>query len=105
MGLDTNLTNFDGSDQGCDILRTYTKEVAMAKGSVFLNNRTQAVRLPKAVALPDGVKEVSIRVVGASRVITPVGQDWDSWFEHGPAAEADFLQDRDQGVASDRQPL
>ncbi|RYF50714.1 MAG: AbrB/MazE/SpoVT family DNA-binding domain-containing protein, partial [Cytophagaceae bacterium] len=28
----------------------------MEQGSVFLSNRSQAVRLPKAAALPDDVK-------------------------------------------------
>jgi hypothetical protein len=30
----------------------------MEQGAVFQSNRSQAVRLPKAVALPDGVKRV-----------------------------------------------
>jgi len=38
---------------------------------LFRNNTSQAVRLPKAVAFPEGVEEVEIRAVGSSRVITP----------------------------------
>ncbi|BDZ41982.1 antitoxin [Paraoerskovia sediminicola] len=73
--------------------------------TVFLNNRTQAVRLPKALALPDGTREVNVRAVGRSRVIEPVGSSWDGWFEHGPFAADDFLVDRDQGVAEERAAL
>ena len=35
----------------------------MEQGAVFQSNRSQAIRLPKAVALPDDVKRVDI--VGA----------------------------------------
>lgn len=34
----------------------------MAIGTVFINNRTQAVRLPLEVRLPEGVLKVEIRV-------------------------------------------
>lgn len=70
--------------------------------TVFRNNRTQAVRLPKAVALPDDVREVTVRAVGASRVIEPVGSSWDEWFDHGLRVDPDFLDERDQGIAEDR---
>lgn len=39
--------------------------------TVFLSNRSQAVRLPKAVALPDDVKRVEVIAVGRTRIITP----------------------------------
>ena len=45
----------------------------MIQASVFLNNRTQAVRLPKAVALDDDVRQVTVVAVGRARVIAPVG--------------------------------
>jgi antitoxin VapB len=73
--------------------------------TVFRNNRTQAVRLPKAVALGDDVREVNVRTVGRSRVIEPVGGGWDEWFDHGLRAGPDFLDDRDQGVAEERTAL
>jgi antitoxin VapB len=73
--------------------------------TVFRNNRTQAVRLPKAVALPDDVREVTIRVVGSARVIEPVGSGWDTWFEHGLRAEPAFPDHRDQAVAEERESL
>ncbi|MFN3636767.1 MAG: type II toxin-antitoxin system VapB family antitoxin, partial [Rhizobium rhizophilum] len=62
----------------------------MEQGAVFQSNRSQAIRLPKAAALPDDVKRVDIVVVGRTRIIAPVGEIWDSWFE-GEAATADFM--------------
>ncbi len=38
--------------------------------TVFLSNRSQAVRLPKAVALPENVKRVEVIAVGRTRIIT-----------------------------------
>jgi len=79
----------------------------MAIGTVYMTNKTQAVRIPKAVAFPDHVKKVEVKVVGDSRVITPVVASWEEWFEgdHGIFADDDFLADRDQGIAEERQPL
>ena len=45
--------------------------------TVFKNNRSQAVRLPKAIALPESVKRVDVVAVGNTRIITPLGQSWD----------------------------
>ena len=49
--------------------------------TVFLSNRSQAVRLPKAVALPEDVKKVDVIAIGRTRIITPAGESWDSWFD------------------------
>ena len=76
----------------------------MAKSSVFMNNKSQAVRLPKPVALPDSVKKVDIVKVGRSRVITPAGESWDVWFDH-PGVSDDFMPDREQPGAQKREPL
>ncbi|MFI8373522.1 type II toxin-antitoxin system VapB family antitoxin [Pseudomonas helleri] len=67
----------------------------MEQGSVFLSNRSQAVRLPKAAALPDDVKRVDIIAVGRARIITPAGESWDSWFQ-GEGVTEDFMADREQ---------
>jgi antitoxin VapB len=72
----------------------------MSIGTVFINNRTQAVRLPLDVRLPEGVQKVEIRVRGNERIIAPVGQVWDSFFQGGPAVSDDFLPER----ASQHQP-
>ncbi len=67
----------------------------MEQGAVFQSNRSQAIRLPKAVALPDDVKRVDIVAVGRTRIIAPAGEVWDSWFE-GPEVTTDFMGERDQ---------
>ena len=72
----------------------------MSIGTVFVNNRTQAVRLPVDVRLPEGVHKVDIRVKGQERIIAPVGQTWDSFFLDGPRVSEDFLPER----ASQQQP-
>ena len=73
--------------------------------TIFKSNQTQAVRLPKAVAFPDDVKEVEIVVVGASRLISPVGHRWDSFFERKSRVSDDFMRERDQGEFEEREPL
>ena len=72
---------------------------------IFKSNQTQAVRLPKDVAFPEGVREVEIIKVGNSRIISPVGQRWDSFFAAGPHVSEDFLTERDQGEFEEREPL
>ncbi|MCC6778957.1 MAG: antitoxin [Hyphomicrobiales bacterium] len=72
---------------------------------IFKSNKTQAVRLPKDVAFPEGVREVEIIKIGNSRVISPVGQRWSSFFATGPHVTDDFLIERDQGEFEDREPM
>ncbi|EGJ4502533.1 TPA: toxin-antitoxin system antitoxin VapB [Escherichia coli] len=69
--------------------------------TVFLSNRSQAVRLPKAVALPEDVKKVDVIAVGRTRIITPAGESWDSWFD-GDSVSADFMNDREQPAVQER---
>ncbi len=76
----------------------------MEQASVFKNNKSQAVRLPKAVSFPEEVKKVNIIALGASRLITPVGESWDSWFDSKGASD-DFMQDREQPISQEREPL
>jgi len=39
-------------------------EAKLAQSTVFKNNKSQAIRLPKPVAFPDGVKIVDIVKIG-----------------------------------------
>jgi|TARA_B100000446_G_C10317513_1_gene257354 antitoxin VapB len=73
----------------------------MEQGAVFQSNRSQAVRLPKALALPEGVKRVDIVAIGRTRVISPAGEAWDSWFE-GEGVSADFMSSREQPPEQER---
>ena len=72
------------------------------EATVFLSNRSQAVRLPKAVALPEDVKKVEIIAIGRTRIITPAGESWDSWFD-GENVSADFMDIRDQPAMQERE--
>ncbi|PUA41508.1 AbrB/MazE/SpoVT family DNA-binding domain-containing protein [Pseudomonas protegens] len=74
----------------------------MEQGSVFFSNRSQAVRLPKAAALPDDVKRVDVIAIGRTRILTPVGESWDSWFD-GESVTADFMADREQPADQERE--
>ncbi len=76
----------------------------MAKSSVFMNNKSQAVRLPKAVALPESGKKVDIAKVGRARVITPAGESWDVWFDR-EGVYKDFIPERDQPGDQERESL
>uniref|UniRef100_Q07MU2 SpoVT-AbrB domain-containing protein n=1 Tax=Rhodopseudomonas palustris (strain BisA53) TaxID=316055 RepID=Q07MU2_RHOP5 len=69
----------------------------MAGSTVYTSNRSQAVRLPKAVAFPEGVHKVDILKIGRSRVIVPQGQRWDDLFLNGPRVSEDYLSERVPG--------
>ncbi len=76
----------------------------MVQTTVFKSNTSQAVRLPKDVALPEGIKLVDVVAVGNRRIISPAGTAWDEWFENGTAS-ADFMTDRSQPKVQVRGPL
>jgi antitoxin VapB len=77
----------------------------MTSSTVFTTNRSQAVRLPKAVAFPDDVRQVDILKMGRSRLIVPQGKRWDDLFLNGPRVSEDFLAEREQPPVEDREPL
>jgi antitoxin VapB len=77
----------------------------MTRSTVFTSNRSQAVRLPKAVAFPADVHQVEIIKIGHSRMISPVGKRWDDLFREGPRATEDFMRERDQPAAEEREAL
>jgi antitoxin VapB len=73
----------------------------MTRSIVFKLNKTQAVLLPKPVALPGHVKRVDIVKHGSGCLIMPEGGSWDSFFA-GPRLDEDFLADRMQPVLQSR---
>ena len=77
--------------------------VAITK--LFLSNRSQAVRIPADLRLPDSVKEVEVRACGQERIIAPVGRSWDSFFQEGPAVSDDFLVERAGQEQAEREAL
>jgi len=76
--------------------------MATAHTKIFKSNRSQAVRLPKDVALPNSVSEVDIVAIGNKRIITPSGSSWDDWFD-GPSVSDDFMLQRDQPADQERE--
>lgn len=72
----------------------------MTRTRLFRSNRTQAVHLPDEVAFPkDG--EVTITVEGHARVITPVANSWDRFFDSLDALDEE-IPDRDQPTGQER---
>lgn len=71
----------------------------MTRTTLFQSNRTQAVRLPRDVAFPEGVREVTILRDGQRRVIVPAEASWDDFF----AAPGIDLPERDQPPADRRE--
>lgn len=53
----------------------------MTNTTLFKSNRSQAVRLPKDVAFPDNVHEVTILRDGVRRIIVPANAVWDDFFD------------------------
>lgn len=76
----------------------------MATGSVFENNRTQAVRLPAETRFPPQVKNVKVRVVGCDRILSPVDQAWDSFFLADDSEDV-RIERGEQGTQQEREPL
>ena len=76
----------------------------MTQSTVFTTNKSQAVRLPKAVALPKKVKRVRILKLGQARLITPTDATWDSFFD-GPEVSDDFMNDRAQPPMQKRETM
>ncbi len=77
----------------------------MAISTVFTNNRSQAVRLPAELRLPENVKKVNVRAKGSERIISPAGQTWDSFFLGELTVTDDFMAERDTQEQEEREAL
>lgn len=75
----------------------------MQTGSVFVNNRTQAVRLPANTRFPDDVKKVVVRVVGKERILSPIENTWDSFFLSEATVTDDFMTGRASQEQNERE--
>jgi antitoxin VapB len=73
----------------------------MTRTTLFQSNRSQAVRLPKDVAFPPGVRDVAIIRDGMRRVIVPAAAVWDDFF----AAAGVDLGERAQPEHQIREPF
>ena len=77
----------------------------MSISTVFTNNRTQAVRLPADMRLPEDVKQVTVRAKGKERIIAPLQSSWDSFFMSETKATDDFIAARATQTQAERESL
>lgn len=57
---------------------------------VFMNNRSQAVRLPKEFQFK--TTEVFIRKEGENVILSPRPKDWAEYLESSPGASEEYMQ-------------
>jgi antitoxin VapB len=57
---------------------------------VFMNNRSQAVRLPKEFQFH--ASEVFIRKEGEDVILSPRPTDWSAYLANGPVASGEFME-------------
>ncbi|MGB8987594.1 MAG: type II toxin-antitoxin system VapB family antitoxin, partial [Candidatus Sulfotelmatobacter sp.] len=72
------------------------------KAKLFMNNRSQAVRLPKDFQFK--TDEVFIRKEGEDLVLSPRPSDWSSYLADGPVASASFMENVDDLPVQEREP-
>ena len=72
------------------------------KAKIFMNNRSQAVRLPKDFQFQ--TQEVFIRKEGSDVVLSPRPSDWSNYLAEGPVASASFLEGVEDLPPQEREP-
>lgn len=72
------------------------------RAKVFMNNRSQAVRLPKDFQFT--VQEVFIRKSGSDVVLSPRPTDWSSYLADAPAASEAFMEGVEDLPVQERKP-
>jgi antitoxin VapB len=60
------------------------------KAKIFMNNRSQAVRLPKEFQFK--THEVFIRKEGSDVILSPRPDDWSAYLTNGPVASDEFME-------------
>jgi antitoxin VapB len=68
---------------------------------IFMNNRSQAVRLPKEFQF--NTREVFIRKQGSDVILSPRPTDWSSYLASGPVASDTFMDNVGDLPAQDRE--
>ena len=72
------------------------------RAKIFMNNRSQAVRLPKEFQFK--TQEVFIRKEGSDVVLSPRPADWSSYLDEGPVASASFMKNVEDLPVQEREP-
>ena len=68
---------------------------------VFMNNRNQAVRLPKDFQFSS--REVFIRKEGNDVILSPKPEDWSAYLSNGPVASNFFMNEVEKLPTQDRE--
>ena len=69
---------------------------------VFMNNRSQAVRLPKEFQFD--TDEVFIRKEGEEVILSPRPTGWASYLDGGPVASEEFMEGVEDLAVQEREP-
>ena len=72
------------------------------KAKLFMNNRSQAVRLPKDFQF--NTPEVFIRKEGTDVVLSPHPSDWSSYLAEAPVASPSFMENVENLRVQERKP-
>jgi antitoxin VapB len=72
------------------------------KAKIFMNNRSQAVRLPKEFQF--STQEVFIRKQGEDVVLSPRPEDWSGYLASGPVASEEFMEGIEDLPVQEREP-
>ncbi len=68
---------------------------------LFVNGRSQAVRIPKAFRF-EGVDEVIVRKDGEALILLPARKSWKSYAEEAPIVGDDFMESRPELMDAQR---
>ena len=69
---------------------------------IFMNNRNQAVRLPKEFQF--STREVFIRKEGTDVILSPRPTEWSSYLINGPVASREFMDGVEDLPVQEREP-
>lgn len=69
---------------------------------IFMNNRNQAVRLPKEFQF--NTQDVFIRKEGNDVILSPRPTDWSSYLVNGPVASEAFMEGIEDLPVQEREP-
>jgi antitoxin VapB len=72
------------------------------KAKLFMNNRSQAVRLPKDFQFK--TQEVFIRKEGSDLILSPRPSDWSSYLAEAPVASPSFMEGIEDLPPQEREP-
>jgi antitoxin VapB len=72
------------------------------RAKIFMNNRSQAVRLPKDFQF--STDEVFIRKEGDEVILSPRPTDWGTYLQTGPVASDRFMANVEDLPLQEREP-